>query len=147
MPQKYENGVLRDMTQDEVNALATSRAAVRAAGVNEERDRRIAAGFTFGGKMFDFDTNSKQRVTGAATLAKFAVAGGAQEDDLRWLNPNVDFSWIAQDNSLVTMDAQTCSAFGDAAAIHEQAHVLAARALKDTQGGIPDDYIDDQYWP
>lgn len=119
---------------------------VSRADVNFERDRRIHAGFVFNGKRFDFDPASKDRVTGAATLAKFAVLAGAQPGELRWVNPNADFSWIAQDNTLVSMDAQTCSAFGDAAAVHEQTHIFAARALKN-MATIPTDYASDSYWP
>jgi hypothetical protein len=116
------------------------------ADVNHERDRRTHAGFMFGGKLYQFDPDSRSRITGAATLAKFAIASGKQAGDLRWINPAVDFSWIASDNTLTTMDAQTCSAFGDAAAIHEQRHIFAARAIK-AMSPIPADYTDDAYWP
>lgn len=114
--------------------------------VNRERDRRTHNGFMFNGKLYQFDPDSKARVTGAATLAKFAVVAGAQAGNLRWMNPSADFSWIAADNSLNTMDAPTASAFGDAAAVHEQRHIFAARALK-AMDPIPADYTDDKYWP
>jgi hypothetical protein len=114
--------------------------------VNVERDRRAHYGFMFNGKRYQFDPDSRARISGAATLAKFAIVGGAQAGNLRWMNPSADFSWIAADNTMTTMDAQTCSAFGNAAAAHEQAHVFAARALK-AMDPIPDDYTDDQYWP
>ena len=114
--------------------------------VNRERDRRAHYGFMFNGKRYQFDPDSRARISGAATLAKFAIVGGAQAGNLRWMNPSADFSWIAADNTMTTMDAQTCSAFGNAAAAHEQAHVFAARALK-AMDPIPDDYADDQYWP
>jgi len=117
------------------------------ADVNRERDRRTHAGFTFNGKLYQFDPDSKARVTGAATLAKFAVVAGKQAGDLRWMNPNADFSWIAADNSLNTMDAPTASAFGDAAAVHEQRHIFAARALK-AMDPIPADYAtNNAFWP
>lgn len=114
--------------------------------VNAERDRRIADGLSFGGKPFNFDPASKARVAGAATLAGFAMAAGAQAGDLRWHGGDSDFTWIAGDNSLVTMDAQTCFAFGQAAAAWETANIFAARALKD-QSPIPADFADDSYWP
>jgi hypothetical protein len=114
--------------------------------VTAERDRRTNAGFMFGGKLYQFDPSSKARITGAATLAKFAVMNGAQPGDLRWFNPAADFTWIAADNSLNAMDAQTCSAFGDAASIHEQRHIFAARALKN-MNPIPSDYTNPIYWP
>lgn len=115
--------------------------------VNAERDRRIAETFIFNSTPFDFDPASKQRVTGAATLAGFAIGNGAQVGDFHWHgNPSVEFSWIGADNTLVKMDAQTCFAFGQSAAAHETAHILAARALKD-MASIPSNYTDEQYWP
>lgn len=114
--------------------------------VNEERDRRTQAGFLFAGKHFDFDMRSKTNISGAAQMAFMVMIGGAQAGNLRWNGGSQDFSWIAKDNSLVPMDAQTVVAFGQAAAAHEQAHVLAARALKN-MGPIPSDYQDDKWWP
>lgn len=114
--------------------------------VNEERDRRVATRFIFNGKAFAFDPGSKQRVTGAATLAGFAIGNGAQPGDVEWAGGGSPFVWIADDNSLVPMDAQTCFAFGQAAAAHESAHIFAARALKDLNP-IPLDYANDAYWP
>lgn len=114
--------------------------------VNIERDRRIEAGFEFNGKMYDFDVKSKQRVTGAGALAKFAMIAGAEEGDYQWMGGNNNFSWISQDNSFVLMDANNCSAMADASALHEQSHVFAARLLKNVQP-VPHDYKDDVYWP
>lgn len=116
------------------------------ADVNVERDRRISAGFTFDGKRFAFDPDSKQRVTGAATLAGFAIAQGAAAGYLLWHGGATPFVWIADDNTLVEMDAPTCFAFGQAAAAHETAHIFAARQLKDMTP-IPADYADDAHWP
>jgi hypothetical protein len=117
------------------------------ADVNRERDRRTHYGFMFQGKLYQFDPDSRSRITGAATLAKFAIVAGIQPGNLRWINPAVDFSWIAADNSLTLMDAHTCSAFGDAAAVHEQRHIFAARAIK-AMDPIPADYAtNNAYWP
>lgn len=114
--------------------------------VNAERDRRIGAGFSFAGKHFAFDPDSKQRVTGAATLAGFALAQGAVAGNLLWHGGETPFAWIADDNTLVEMDAPTCFAFGQAAAAHETAHIFASRQLKDISP-IPADYADDAHWP
>jgi len=108
-----------------------------AQNVNQERDRRLQQDFTFNGNQFQRDTVSLSRITGAATLAGFAVAGGAQEGNLRWANANQDFGWIASDNSVVPMDAQTCFAFGQAAAAVETAIVFAAKSLRELDP-IPD---------
>lgn len=115
--------------------------------VNAERERRIAEGFSFQGLPYDFDPLSRQRIVEAAMAARFALASGAKAGDTSWLDPAAEFAWIAADNSRVPMDAPTCAAFGAAAIRHEQAHVLAARALKD-RTPIPHDYRDnDAYWP
>ncbi len=116
------------------------------ADVNRERDTRIQSGFTFAGKDYDFDDQSKANISGAALNAFMAIVAGAQVADLRWHLGANDFAWIAQDNTLTTMDAQTVVAFGQAAASHETAHIFAARALKEANP-IPTDYVDDAYWP
>jgi hypothetical protein len=115
------------------------------ADVNAERDRRIAAGFTFDGKLYDFDSRAKANISGAAQLAFMAVVAGAEPGNFRWHGGEVNFDWIAGDNSTVSMDAQTVIAFGRAAAHHEQAHIMIARGLKDMDP-IPADYADDTYW-
>ena len=119
---------------------------ITAALVTAERDRRLQAGFTFDGKSYGTTDADMKRITGAATLAGFAMGAGATVGDLRWANAAQDFAWIAADNTLTPMDAQTCFAFGKAAAAHESAHIFAARALKDTDP-IPRDFADDGYWP
>jgi hypothetical protein len=114
--------------------------------VNNERDRRLMSPFPFGDKTYDFDPVSKTRISGAGTLAGFAVAQGAAEGNYLWHGGADPFSWIAADNSLTLMDAPTCFAFARAAAAWEAAHVFAARALKDA-ATIPSDYANDDYWP
>lgn len=113
--------------------------------VNAERDRRLSSDFTFNGVAFQRDTKSLQRITGAATLAGFAIAQGAQPGNLRWSNPDRDFMWIASDNSTVTMDAQTAFAFGAAAARVETDLIFAAANLR-AMDPIPEDYADDKWW-
>lgn len=117
--------------------------------VNAERDARSRAGFAFpeaNGKMYDFDEDSRARISGAGVLAFAAIVNGAQPGDLRWADPDNDFAWIAQDNTVIGMDAQTCFAFGQAAASRESDHIFAAKTLKD-MATIPEDFRDDQYWP
>lgn len=113
--------------------------------INAERDRRIAATFTFDGKPYDNDEASKQRITGAATLAGFAMAAGKQPGDLLWHGGTAPFTWIAADNSLTTMDAPTCFRFGQQCAAHETRMIFFARALKE-MNPIPADYTADKYW-
>jgi len=117
-----------------------------AGDVNAERERRLVGDFTFQGKLFQRDPRSLARITGAATLAGFAVAAGAPEGYLRWANADRDFVWIASDNSRVPMDAKTCFAFGQAAANVETNIIFATAALRD-MNPIPADYADDKWWP
>ena len=114
--------------------------------VDAERDRRIAAGFSFGGKDYQSREQDRENISGASVAALAAMMNGAQPADLRWHGGASDFAWIAADNSLTTMDAQTMFAFGQAAMAHKQAHIFAARALKDADP-VPLDFTDDANWP
>jgi len=134
--------VVRDMTPDEIEQAFPPPSSN---DVNAERDRRIAADFEFQGKMYQRDQTSLQRITGAATLAGFAIASGAQPGNLRWANSEQDFGWIASDNTITPMDAQTCFAFGQAAAAVETRLVFAAKQLRNMEP-IPDDFADDRWW-
>lgn len=114
--------------------------------VDAERDRRVAGGFAFGGQDYQTRPEDRENIAGASTAALAAIVGGAQAGDLRWHGGDSDFCWIAADNTLVPMDAQTMFAFGQAAMAHKQAMIFAARALKDMED-IPADTADDQWWP
>lgn len=116
------------------------------ADVNAERNRRMRSTFIFNGTEFNCDADSMQRITGAATLAGFAMGAGAGAGNLLWHGGTAPFAWIAADNSIVTMDAPTTFAFGQAAARNETLHIFAGKALKDMDP-IPADYTADEYWP
>lgn len=124
---------------------ATAKKARMKKLVDAERDRRIAETFTFAGHAFQFDEASKMRVTGAATLAGFAVASGALSGNYRWNGGAVDFTWLSSANVNVPLDAPTMFAMGQAAAEHERALIFAARVLKDMTP-IPDDFADNSHW-
>lgn len=113
--------------------------------VDAERDRRIDAGVMFQGVLFQSRATDRENIAGAAQLGFMAMMEGAQPGDLRWSNPAADFAWIAADNSLVPMDAQTAVAFGKAAAERKQALIFAGRQLKD-MAEIPPDFTDDKWW-
>lgn len=84
--------------------------------VNAERDRRLARGFMFNGKMYQSDPGSLLNFSGAATDANIAITvNGAQVGDYRWASPNYDFKWITTDNSEVLTDAPTMVLLGQAA--------------------------------
>ena len=114
--------------------------------VDAERDRRIDAGFTFNGKAYQTRQTDRENIAGAAQIAFMAIVGGAEAGNLRWADPDSDYVWIASDNSLVPMDAQTVVELGRAAAAEKQALIFAARTLKDMDP-IPADYTDDKWWP
>ena len=79
-------------------------------------------------------------------LCAAALGAGAAAGNLRWHGGAVDFTWIAADNSMTTMDAQTCFAFGNAAATNQSAHIFTCHAIK-AMDPIPADYTNDKYWP
>ena len=114
--------------------------------VNAERDRRMFSTFTFGGVAYDCDDASLSRITGAATLAGFAIGAGSPIGNLRWHGGSVDFAWIAADNSETPMDAQTSFAFGQEAAVNQSTHIFAGAAIK-AMNPIPQDYAtNESYW-
>lgn len=133
-------------TADEIAAEQARRRAEQAAAVDAERDRRIDAGMTFGGVLYQTRAGDRENIAGKAMEAFMAITAGVKSGDLRWSSPDRDFAWIAHDNSLVPMDAQTVVDFGKAASAHKETHVFAGRQLKDMQP-IPADYADDRWWP
>jgi len=116
-----------------------------ASEVNAERDRRIAR-FPYLGRVYDFDAASQSNVQGAFSVATAAVMAGAQPGNLRWADPDYDFSWITAANEIVPMDAHQVVAFGKAAATWKSAHIFRARALKDMRP-IPSTFKADDHWP
>ncbi|MDQ0132671.1 hypothetical protein J2T08_000572 [Neorhizobium galegae] len=115
--------------------------------VDAERDRRIAAGFTFAGLFFQSRPDDRENISGASTAALGAMVAGAQQGDFRWTGRDVDFTWIAADNSEVPLDAHSMFALGTAAMAHKEDHIRAARALKDMDP-IPADFATNPaYWP
>lgn len=114
--------------------------------VDAERDRRLKT-VPFNGVVYQFidGHGSDLNIAGASTLALAAMIAGAQPGDLRWSDPSVDFTWIAADNSQVTMDAQTMLAFGKHASAWKQTHIYKARALKNLSP-VPSDFSADHRW-
>lgn len=97
------------------------------------RDVLIDGGVVFNGTMFQSRPTDRENIQGAFSLALAAILGGSQPGDLRWNpeQPDADFGFIALDNSIVPMDAQTVVAFGRAAAGRKSALIFAARIIKD----------------
>ena len=149
------NGTVRDMTTEElvqrdqdILVFENRKQKALEEQITSERDRRIASGFSFlvrgVSKTFQSDTESIQRITGAATLAGFAKLAGAQTGDFLWTGTD-PFSWITLDNEVVHLDAHEMFALGQAAADHVTRHIFLARALKN-QTSLPQDVSADEYW-
>lgn len=130
----------------DTEAPPTEEPVVTATMVDAVRDIRIASGFGFNGHVYQTRPEDRENIAGAATAALAAMVNGAQPGNFRWHGGDTDFEWIAEDNSTHPLDAQTTFAMGQAAMAHKQAHIFAARTLKDMVP-IPADYTDDQYWP
>ncbi|MDQ0135674.1 hypothetical protein J2T08_003595 [Neorhizobium galegae] len=121
--------------------------------VDAERDRRIAAGFTFEGVLYQADEEARENIMGAHKAASDAMMlFGAEAGNLAWqqlLDPHApaEFKWIAADNSRVSMDAPTVLRFGYAALGHKSRHIFAASDIK-SMSSIPSDYASNPaYWP
>ncbi|WP_443096608.1 DUF4376 domain-containing protein [Pseudomonas solani] len=100
---------------------------------------------SFNGAHFQSRPIDRERIIEAAQLALMAMTGGAKSDDLRWMEPEQDFTWITADNTLMPMDAHTILAFATAVAARTRALVLAGRRLKDMEA-VPCDYTSDKWW-
>lgn len=115
--------------------------------VDAERDRRIAAGFTFEGVLFQTErTIDRESIMGAVSTSLAAIVGGAKKGDLRWAGGDEDFFWIAADNSRVPMDAQTTQQFARGATEFRAKLMVACSTLK-AMTPIPEDFTDDKWWP
>lgn len=121
-------------------------APVTRAQVDAERDRRTAETFTFNGKLFQLDEKSIGRITAMGADARFAMAAGAQAGDYLWADPTAPFGFIATDNSIMLMDAQTMADFANAAKLWVSRHTFAGLTLK-SQTPIPVDFADNKHWP
>lgn len=110
------------------------------ADVNSARDRRIDAGVTFNGVLFQTRPEDRENIQGAYSRAQSAILiHGAQPGDFTWHGGPGDFEWIAANDSRVKMDAQTMMAFGEAVLDHKSAHIFAANAIK-AMDPVPSDF-------
>ncbi len=107
----------------------------------------MAAGFAFNGIVYQTRPEDRENIAGAAVAALAAIGAGAKVGNYRWHGGDTDFMWIAADNTMHRLDAQSMFALGQAAMAHKQAHIFAARAVKD-MNPIPADYSTNAvYWP
>lgn len=114
-------------TKQPVPYTAPTATTSATAAVNTERDRRIAQGFVFDGKLFQVNIPN---ISAAMSSATAATISGSADGDLKWYDPNADFGWIAMDNSILTMDARTMIMFGQTATAFNSSFYTAARTIK-----------------
>lgn len=99
--------------------------------INAKRLEVTDGGITFNGVRYQTRTDDRENMAGAVQLANMALAQGKLPGDLRWNDGLEDFTWIAEDNSLVPMDAPTVVSFGVTAAKFKGTVIKNARRLKD----------------
>ncbi|HJE67913.1 hypothetical protein, partial [Pseudomonas oryzihabitans] len=136
------------MTQEELDAQRAEELTLMSPWIDSERDRRIASGFTFDGQAYQTESASdRENILGALGTSLAAITvDEAHPGDLRWFDPDFDFFWIAADDTRVPMDAHTCLAFARAAVSRKSLLVIAGNSIKQ-MNPIPQDYMDDKYWP
>lgn len=100
--------------------------------VNVERDRRIDAGMTYGGHLFQTRASDRENIANLGLLAMMKIeSGAATPGDLRWFRPDKDFEWITADNQRVTMDAFGMRDFYLTGMAFKEALTFFARDVKD----------------
>jgi len=134
--------IVRDKNETELQHESNQRILQ----IDSHRDQRILQGFVFYDVLYDSRPEDQKRISASLQFAYMSISAGAQANDLRWLDDDNDFVWIAKNNTLVPMDAFTVIEFAKAAVTWEKAHIFAARALKDMTI-VPVNFMDDEFWP
>lgn len=113
--------------------------------IDMERDRRLTLGVTFRDHLFQTRDADRETLLEISHLAVIAILHGAAPGDLRWADPDEDFTWISADNTAVPMDAQGVTEFFRAVCALKSTLRLAGRRLKDLPLP-PANYADDSWW-
>jgi hypothetical protein len=106
--------------------------AAKTALAEANMQARIAAGFTWSGKLYQIDADSQTRIAAMGALALGSIADPAGSP---W---NAGFYWVAADNSHVPMDAAATYAFARAVALYASGCILHLRTIKDTVADAAD---------
>lgn len=139
------------LPKNDVNDLQPPQVVVQTSQVDLERDRRVSSGFYFNGVLYQSRLPSYNYAgdwdvfSGKALEAFIAISEGSQRGDLRWSDPEADFTWIAADNSRIPMDAFTVIELCKAASVHRSRHTFSASNIK-AMNPIPEDFKDDKWW-
>ncbi|MCM8736583.1 DUF4376 domain-containing protein [Azospirillum sp. A1-3] len=115
-----------DALEDAVAADLVRRRAAKVDAINAERDRRLALGVTYSGKVFATDALTRTDLGGMATTASLVLAGA-----LDWPDSYAQ-GWIAADNTRLPLPTpQDGVALAATVAGAYSATVQYARDLKD----------------
>lgn len=116
--------------------------------IDEERDRRIDAGFTWNGHQFQSRPSDRENILGAATIAMAFLSQGGSPDELRWAGPD-PFVWITADNSIIPLTAPEMVELFHTGVGYKTNLTFFARALKDAVIAAEDPESIDIYegWP
>ena len=107
----------------------------KCAAIDNYRDTIVNNGATYKGKVFQIDSASRANIDAGSLLASLAIQNMTANkititDNLRWTNPNVDFGWIAEDNSILSLDAPSMIQFGQTMAGYYTELIFTARGIK-----------------
>lgn len=120
--------------------------------VNAFRDSRLNGGFEYAGTHYQTTDKDQLRITATSLAATLYIAQNQNLDSLRWADANVDFTWIAANNDLVSMTAPQVSAFGLAAMAFVRGTVYYARSMKNSilaaeSHATLDEIVINEGWP
>ena len=103
------------------------------AAINHTRDWRIGQGFdfTYAGETHRIQSRQSDREN-VLGLAFRAAQTDLIEGDFRWLNPEVDFQFIAEDNSTFPLDAPGMLTLYATGLTFKSVQTIYARAAKNT---------------
>lgn len=101
---------VQTLTGDALVAALVSLQGSLVASLNATRDNLIIGGFPFSANAVTYTIQSRsqdqENVLGLYNMAKEAIAAGAEPGNLRWFDPDVDFTFITANNALLPVDAQ-----------------------------------------
>lgn len=123
---------------------------VIAALVDAERDRRIAAGFTYQGERFQSRPQDQDNIRDAYLRALATIGRGeGQMGDVMWYGASQPFGWIAEDNSVMALDAPGMVDLGNALGDRKKNLTFAGFAIKERLrlGEVIPDITADALWP
>lgn len=82
-------------------------------GVGGFAEAGNGASVTVSGNKFAADSDAMARLAMLHSVALAAILAGAKQGDLRWADPDVDFSWPDVTGQRITMDAETAREFAE----------------------------------